>query len=79
MLGVIDEPLNFRTCCVLRPLRRVCWNKTTAKKTAVRKRATQVILRQQKGPRTDSDPTIELLCIVVAGSGVRVCYHVDRT
>ena len=25
----------------------------------------------------DTEPTIELLCVVVAGNGVRVCHHVD--
>ena len=33
---------------------------------------------EQEGPiEIDTEPSIELLCIVVAGSGVRVCHHVD--
>ena len=31
----------------------------------------------RRDPEIDTEPTIELLCIVVAGDGVRVCHHVD--
>ena len=33
---------------------------------------------EQKGPpEIDTEPTIELLCFVVAGNGLRVCHRVD--
>ena len=33
-------------------------------------------MRNRKDPEIDTEPTIELPCIVVAGDGVRVCHHV---
>ena len=35
------------------------------------------LIRNRNDPEIDTEPTIELLCIVVAGNGVRVCHHVD--
>ena len=35
------------------------------------------LMRNRKDPEIDTEPTIEQLCIVVAGNGVRVCHHVD--
>ena len=32
---------------------------------------------EQKGPEIDTELTIERLCVLVAGNGVRVCHHVD--
>ena len=34
-------------------------------------------LMNRKDPEIDTEPTIEQLCIVVAGNGVRVCHRVD--
>ena len=35
------------------------------------------LMRNRKDPEIDTEPTIELLCIVVAGNAVSVCHHVD--
>ena len=35
------------------------------------------LMRNRKDPEICTEQTIELLCIVVAGNGVRVCHHVD--
>ena len=35
------------------------------------------LTRNRKDPEIDTEPTIELLCIVVGGNGVRVCHRVD--
>ena len=33
-------------------------------------------MRNRKDSEIDTEPTIELLCIVVAGNGARICHHV---
>ena len=35
------------------------------------------LMRNRKDREIDIEPTIEQLCIVVPGNGVRVCHHVD--
>ena len=35
------------------------------------------LMRNRKDPEIDTEPTIEQLCVLVAGNGVRVCHHVD--